>query len=1139
MKKKLHLPPCDGILTKQKKLILWIMKKSLFFLIAFFSITSFGYTQVFSLKLGKVSLRECFDKIRKEGNVALFYSDDELDVSKLVEVRYKNKSALEMISDLVGSDYDVKLMDNSVIAIMPSLKKATIIEEVVDITITGKITNESGQSVIGANVLLKGTKRAVQTDLDGNFSIKVPDGGGTLVISYVGSVTQEIKVSKTNTNLKVVLKQESQKLDDVVINVAFGKQKKKSVVSSITTINPSELRIASSNLTTALAGRIAGLISYQRGGEPGRDNAEFFVRGVTSFGNGASNPLILIDGVELDVSDLRRLHPDDIASFSVMKDATATALYGARGANGVIFVTTKEGKEGSVKISARVETSLSMATSNLKFADPVTYMNMANEAQRNIDPISLPVFSQEKIDNTIAGKNPQLYPAIDWQKALFKDYSINKRVNFSLNGGGEVARYYVSVSGSQDNGPIDVPSINNYNSNVDFKVFNLRSNTNINLTKTSKLKLSFDANFETYNGPINGGTEVYRQVVRSNPVLFQPFYVKDEANEFTNHILFGNARDANGNFYLNPYAELVRGYRQDDGTKIIAQLEFNQDLKFITKGLNFKTILNTTKEANYSVTRQLTPYYYSASLNALTDKVVLSELRPGTEYLDYVPGNRYIASNTYFESNFTYNKSINDKHDLSGLLVFTLNNRLISIASNLQESLPFRNMGVSGRFTYGYNQKYFAEFNFGFNGSERFAANHRYGFFPAFGVGWLVSNEKFFEKYTDVVNKLKLKATYGLVGNDKIGDASDRFFYLSQINFNSNGGYVTGQNFDNYLPGVSIQRYANDNITWETGAKINLGVELSLFRALDLNIDVYRENRSNIVSNRLLPSTLGLQADVKANFGKVRSQGVDVALSYKKDFKNGLWAQVSGNFTYATNKITEIPEPDYSATPWLSRVGQSIGQQWGFVAERLFVDQAEVNNSPKQEYGPYSGGDVKYKDINGDGKITDLDRVPIGSITPEIIFGSGFSVGYKNVDLSCFFQGSSNSSFSISRQDTEPFVGNKQLLQAYADNHWSPETKNVYALWPRFSSITSNNNNQRSTWFIQDGAFLRLKTVEIGYSLSEKLNKKLKLEKVRIYASGVNIFTLSKFKLWDPELGANGLGYPNQRVFNLGLNVSF
>ena len=1011
-------------------------------------------------------------------------------------------------------------------------------------TIKGVVTDASGQPVIGVNVLVLGTVRGMQTNFDGEYEVKASKGD-ILEFSYIGMETKKVTVADANV-IDVVLKEGAEALDEVVL-VSFGTQKKKNIISSVATVKPAELKIASSNLTTALAGRVPGLISYQRGGEPGRNNAEFFIRGVTTFGY-ASSPLILIDGVELTVDDLRRLHPDDIAEFSIMKDASATALYGARGANGVIFVTTKEGVEGPVKVTVRMESSVSTPTREIELADPITYMRMGNEAVKTRDPLGLLPYSLEKIENTMAGTNPILYPTTDWYEELFQDFAVSNRVNFSLNGGGKTARYYVSVASNTDNGVLSVPKISNFNSNVKFKQQNIRSSTNISLTETSKLKLSFNVNFENYSGPISGGSEVYNQVMRTNPVLFRPYYEKDAANEFTNHILFGNY--GNGD-YLNPYAEMVRGYQENVSSKIIAQVEFNHDFKSIADGLNFRLIFNGTKDSRYEALRSYNPYYYTPRLSSLTGQTSLTALNEesGTETLSFLQRNRLISSSTYIESNLSYQKEIDDKNEVSGLLVFTINDRLSTLADGdlgaseaqqLQKSLAYRNMGVSGRFTYARSQKYFAEFSFGYNGSERFAKAERWGFFPSLALGWMVSDEKFFDSIDDVVTKLKIKGSYGLVGNDQIGGPNDRFFYLSQVDLNS-GGYTTGENFSNFQSGVSIQRYANDQITWETGKKMNIGFELGLFKKVDLEVDLFREDRENILSNRILPSSIGLQAGVRANIGEARSDGVDGTVVFSDDFADGNgWMQLRGNFTYAKNKITKIEEPDYSATPWLSRIGQPINQVWGYVAERLFVDQAEVDNSPVQTFGEYSGGDIKYRDVNGDGKISALDRVPIGNPTvPEITYGMGLSAGYKNLDVSCFFQGSANSSFWVNPYDTAPFVGERQLIKAWADDYWSETNRNEYAKWPRLSNTYVQNNNQTNTWFMQDGSFLRLKQVEIGYKMPEDLVSKLKMEKIRLYLSGTNLLVMSDFKLWDPELSGNGLSYPNQRVFNFGVNVSF
>lgn len=1013
-------------------------------------------------------------------------------------------------------------------------------------TIKGTIKDEKGEILFGVNVVVLGSTRGVQSNFDGEYEIKANEGD-ILEFSYIGMESKRITVGE-NDVIDVVLAEDAEALDEVVL-VSFGKQKKASVISSVSTIKPADLKIPSSNLTTALAGNVAGMIAYQRTGEPGADNAQFFIRGVTSFGYGNS-PLILIDGVELTTQDLARLQPDDIASFSIMKDATATSLYGARGANGVIYVTTKEGVEGPARISARFETTMSQATQNIDFADPITYMRMHNEAIKTRDPLGISKYSLEKIDKTIAGVDPILYPTTDWQKEMFKDYTINKRFNFSINGGGKVAKYYVSLAASQDNGVLDVPKVSNFNSNIDYKQFQLRSNTNIGLSETTKLKLSFIGNYDDYTGPLDSGQDLYRKVMRSNPVLFRPYYEKDESNSYINHILFGNYDNGN---YLNPYADMVKGYKESGSSKIISQIELEQDLSAITDGLMGKVVVNANRESGNGVNRSYRPYYYEPRINPITNSMMLTPLNEefGTEYLDYVETGKFVNSSSYLESSLTYNKNINDLYNVSGMLVFTMNNRRISGAGNLQESLPYRNMGLAGRFTLSSRDKYFGEFTFGYNGSERFHKKERWGYFPSLAAGWIVSNEEFFEGYKDAVNLLKLKVTYGLVGNDQIGSAADRFFYLSQVNLDDpRYGFVTGTDFDNYNTGVSIQRYPNENITWETAEKLNLGIELGLFNKFTLEADYFTEHRTNILANRIITASMGLESSVKANIGEAKSRGIDGSLVYNNSFSSGLWLQARANFTYSTNEITKMEEPDYTDTPWLSRIGQPINQQWGYVAERLFVDQDEVNNSPVQSFGEYAGGDIKYKDINGDGRISGLDRVPIGNPTsPEIVYGFGASAGYKGFDLSVFFQGLANESFWINPYNTAPFVDirydgepnwdtNNQLLQVWADSYWSEDNRDIYAKWPRLSTSNIGNNTQTSTWFMQDGSFLRLKSLEIGYTLPDKLLDKMKMSQVRFYMTGNNLFSFSQFKLWDPEMGGNGLGYPIQRVINAGIQIS-
>jgi len=1012
-------------------------------------------------------------------------------------------------------------------------------------TVKGKVVDEKGIPLPGVTITVVGSSRGVITDNDGNYSIDA-NSTDVLEFSFVGLETHVVKVG-SNTVLDVVLIEKVDELDEVTV-VAFAKQKKESVLSSISTINPTELKVPSSNLTTALAGRIAGLISYQRSGEPGQDNAAFFVRGVTSFGYAAS-PLILIDGIEMSSYDLSRLQVDDIASFSIMKDATATALYGARGANGVILVTTKEGKEGKAQVSVRYETSISSPTKRVELADPITYMKLHNEAVVTRDPLGIQPYSQEKIDKTIDGLNPLVYPSVDWYNMLFKNSAINHRVNFNVSGGGKIARYYIAATFNQDNGILKVDERNNFNSNIDLKRYLIHSNININVTPTTEAIVRLHSTLDDYTGPIDGGTQIFNKVMRTNPVLYPPVYPPDEKHQFTQHILFGNYGVGN---YINPYADMVKGYREYSTSTMQALFELKQDLGFIIKGLRLRGLHSENRYTYNDVVRNYNPFYYTVSnYDKYSDTYSLDALNisSGTEYLGYSEGQKNVETTVYTEVALNYDDVFNDKHTVSGLIVGTRREKKTVNAGTLQQSLPYRNLGVSGRATYSYDSRYFLEANFGYNGSERFAKNYRFGFFPSIGTGWIISNEPYYsESLKEIMPKLKLKATYGLVGNDNIGGSANRFFFLSEVDMNSTFTYVFGSEFSYSKPSVAITRYENPNITWEVAKKTNVGFEINLFNTLDFNADFFTEYRSKILLSRsYIPRTMGLWSTPQANLGEAEGKGVDFSIDYNKVFNQNWWLSGRVNFTYASSKFKKYEEPDYSATPWLSRINQKLSQQWGYIAERLFVDEYEVANSPNQG-SLVMAGDIKYKDINNDGKITSLDMVPIGyPTTPEIVYGFGLSIGFKGLDLSWFFQGVGRESFWIDNYVTAPFIdtdGNASvisqnaLLKVYADNHWSEYNRNLYALWPRLSNESVANNNLRSTWFMRNGSFLRLKSLELGYTLPVNLTKKVNISKARLYTSGTNLLTFSKFKLWDPEMAGNGLGYPVQKVVNIGLQIT-
>lgn len=999
---------------------------------------------------------------------------------------------------------------------------------------------ETGEPMPGATVSIEGSTRGALTDLDGSFELTGVKSTDKLKFECLGKAMQIIEVG-TTTNFIVRLKNSTDELDEVTI-VAFGKQRKESVIGSISTVDVSTLKVPSSNLTTALAGNVAGVIAYQRSGEPGADNADFFVRGITTFGAN-TNPLILIDNIELTTTDLARLQPDDIESFSIMKDATATALYGARGANGVIFVTTKRGQEGPATISARVETSLSMPTDVVELADPVTYMKSYNEAITTRDPLGELMYSYDKIEQTgKPGANRIIYPYNDWYDMLFKDYATSYRANVSARGGGKVATYYVSGAYTQDTGILKVDSMNSFNNNIDDKNYTLRSNVDINVTNTTKLAVRLTGNFRDYQGPLNGGSDVYYQVVHSDPVLFPAYYPMDDDHVGIQHTMFGNYDDGS---YVNPYASMVRGYRNYQRSQMMASVELNQNLKFITEGLNFMALFNLTRLSEYTVYRSYSPYWYTLdSYDSYTGEYHVRRINDGgTDYLTYSEGDKTVKNTMYFESRLNYTKTFADRHDVTGLLVLTASESLEANAGSLQLSLPSRNAGLSGRFTYGFDKKYFAEFNFGYNGSERFHQSHRWGFFPSAGVAWMVSNENWWKPLRKALDTFKLRFSYGLVGNDNIGSANNRFYYLSEMNMTSGSrAAYFGENRGNSYTGIDVLRYANESITWEKSRKTNYALELGFFDKVDIIAEYFTEYRTDIFMQRAdIPNTMGLQASVYGNIGEASAHGVDIQAEYKQAWPSGLWASGRANFTYSTSKYEVYEEPTYPES-YRQHTGYSIKQVWGYIAERLFIDDEDAANSPSQAaFGSdYGGGDIKYTDVNGDGVITSADRVPIGYPTsPEIIYGFGASVGYKGFDFSVFFQGLGRESFWIDASDTAPFVNNTQLLKAYSDSHWSEDNRDIYALYPRYSAYENYNNTAVSTWWMRDGSFLRLKQLELGYTLPARWTQRIHIEGLRLYFQGNNLFCWSKFKLWDPELAGEGLNYPIQKTLNIGLNITF
>lgn len=1038
------------------------------------------------------------------------------------------------------------------------------------ITITGSVTDSLGTPIVGANIAQANKKgQSTATDANGRFVLDITSGA-ILKVTYVGYKEKQIQVADNQKVVKVVLSEFKNEAGEVVVTAYNRKQSREAIVGAVTTVKPGNLKIPASNLTTALAGQVAGIIAYQPGGQPGLDNANFFIRGVTTFGYNAG-PLILVDNIETSQSDLARLNVDDIESFSILKDASSTALYGARGGNGVMLVKTKEGKVGKPQINVRVENSSSQSIKSIAIADPVTYMKLFNEATITRDPLAPVPYSQSDIMNTQAtmnhapGSNPYVYPAVDWLKMLFKNRTSTQRANMSLSGGSGLARYQVSGSYDRDNGILKTDINNNNNNNVKFENYQLRSNVNINVTSKTEVVVRLWGSFNEYNGPQtadgNFSTDMYNYALHTSPVDFPAYYAPDEANAQTKHILFGNKQSpgiADSVGFINPYAQLLKGHKNFSESNMKAQFELNQNLDFLTSGLNFHGLFETNRYSLFTSSQAYKPFYYNiASYNPQTDKYTLQWLntQPGQaqEYLGYANGNTSLNTQIYYMLNLDYSHTFGQNHNISAALIGTREQKTNGNVGTLFDALPFRNETLAGRATYAYKSRYFLEFNFGYNGSERFAEKHRFGFFPTVGASWIVSDEKFWGDLYNVFDRFKLRVSYGLAGNDAI--SGQRFYYLSDVNLNGGNPATFGTNGGYSRPGVRINNYENDDVTWETSKQINLGIEFTTLKKINVIADIYRNNKYDILQgfdNSTIPATVGLETGIAANVGKVQSQGFELSVDGSQQIGKDFTFGIRGNFTFSENKFVAYAEPGYKEG-YRSIIGQPLYRYKGYLAERLFVDDNEAENSPSQIFssnGPApKGGDIKYRDLNHDGKIDDADQTYIGNPTvPQIVYGFGITTAYKQFDLSTFFRGQAKVSFMIDPSETSPFIkspdskftGNTQLLQAYADNHWSEENQNLYALYPRLGTNGDviTNNRQSSSWWLRDGSFLRLYSLEIGYTLPARIAKAIRVKKARIYFNGLNLLTWSPFKLWDPEQGGNAFAYPVQKVFNLGLNVN-
>lgn len=1076
-----------------------------------------------------------------------FQSNGSVDKNRRFTLEVTDVTVEEALNTLLkDSPYDYVLEKNRIVIVIREKKPVQLI------AVTGRVVDEKGNPIPGATVLIQGTTQGVATDADGRYTINTRSEDA-LRISFIGYKTEVVPL-KGKTKLNVRLNPTAENIEEVTV-VAFGEQKKESVVSAITTVDARTLKSSSSDLTSQFAGKIAGIVGWQTGGIPGalteeEMNTKFYIRGITSFQSKANiDPLILIDGVESSKLDLSRMTPEDIETFSVMKDASATAMYGARGANGVILITTKKGQEGSVYTSVRYEAVLSMPTREIEVVDPINYMKMYNQALLARNPDATPQYSVERIERTGSPSYPSwVYPANDWYDIMFHDYSINHRAGLNIRGGSRLVQYYTSVNYVRDEGMLKTDRLNQFKCNIENSTFSFRTNLNIDLSAGIRLNINTSANLDKYRGPYADVSQAYYLAFNASPVDFAPTYPADESSNWP-HLRFG-AVDQNT---TNPYLILHQGYKDRRRYSAVARAEYIHNLSTLLKGLELRASVSMNQTGYYANAYKTVPYMYALKdydfetgvhqLNALNSSEASRTLTKDT---DGQHTNSSQSTQMSYEVRGLHVAAW-EEHQTSLTVVFNAQETTYSQTASVLDGIPNRNMGVSMRGTYGWRDKYFAEASFGYNGSERFAKDHQFGFFPALGAAWIASKERFLADHTaHWLSFLKFRFSWGKVGNDGV-IKTPRFTHLPLLD---NDSALDPAPSGNNISRPYVASYPNEKLTWEIAEQSNIGIETKFFGGIvELNADIYQEIRHNILDYRYtMPSTTGLEKPQIGNVGKARSRGIDLSGKIQHAFTPDLWMILNGTFTYSKATYREIEEAT-SKPEWQRREGHELSQQIGYIAEGLFRDQAEINNSPTQG-GDIMPGDIRYRDINEDGVIDVNDATYIGfPTTPRVIYGFSGFFNFKNIEFSFAFQGSGKRAFFMNPQNISPFVDNRAMLKAIYDDHWSADNMKEHPFWPRLStqSITAHNpqeawtgsEERRSTYFMRECSFLRCTSIELAYNLPREFLQRLRMQTVKFYARVNNPFLITNFKVWDVELGDNGFNYPIQRTWSIGLNLSF
>ncbi|MDR0713437.1 MAG: TonB-dependent receptor [Bacteroidales bacterium] len=1012
--------------------------------------------------------------------------------------------------------------------------------------IEGTVYDETGEAMPGATVYIKDKINVgTTTDINGKFSIKA-DKGNLIVFSFVGYKSIEYYVTGEKKDLEVRFVETVAELDEVVVT-ALGSQRKISSVAAVTVVDVKELQTPTTSVANLLGGKVAGIISMQTSGEPGKNIADFWVRGIGTFGYD-KGALVLIDGLE---GDLNSVDPADIESFSILKDASATAVYGVRGANGVVLITTKRGEDGKLSITGRANFSLSRLKRMPKYLRAYDYAMLANEAMtvRGDGLLYTPI----EMDIIRDGLDTDMYPDVSWQDEVMNENSFRQNYYVSARGGGGVARYFLSLGASTETAAYKVDKNSVYSSNVGYNTYTFRTNLDINLTKSTTLYFGTDGFLSIHNQPGIANTDyVWAAQSQLNPLLFPVVYSN------------GLLPAAGENSGSSPYV-LINHTGQRTDQKYDGKLTFalNQDLSFLLEGLKIRAQGAYDITSWFNEMRFVSPALYRAVGRSATGSLVMRETYPAQSVLYGDGTNQY--RKYHFESTLNYDKLLGEDHRVSGLVYYYLSDQKNSDYPDTSlEAIPVRYQGVSSRLTYNFKDTYMIDVNFGYTGSENFQPGRQYGFFPSVALGWVPTSYAFVKEKMSWLNFFKIRGSYGAVGNDRITDK--RFPYLTMVGTGSGaiGGVV------NTVETVNEAVVGADNLAWEKAIKSDLGIEGRLWKdKFTFVVDFFQDQRDGIFQQReQVPDYVGVVTMPFGNIGKMKSYGSDGNASFIHELNKNMRFTVRGNFTYSKNVVQNWEQP-FEKYPYLERVGLPNNVVWGYQSLGLFKTEDEITYSPKQNWGVVQPGDVKYKDVNGDGKINSDDRVPISySNYPLLMYGMGGEFGYKNLTVGIMFKGTGKTDYyrvgqSVSHSGMTynngvgyvPFhsgeQGNVLTLANDPANRWIPMdyaiangidpalAENPNALFPKLKYGYNENNSQLSDFWKGNSRYLRLQEVTINYNLRNNGLRKIGISSLDLQLIGTNLYVWDKVKTFDPEQAQfNGRVYPIPAVYALQIYIN-